>query len=79
MLFICTLVIGVIIILFSLIQLNHAYANVGQREEHYSIIIVPFYWLILIIGGIIMITLSYVSWRKYRGDKKRKKKQKPNN
>ena len=29
----------------------------------------PFYWLLLIVGGIIASTLSYVSWRKYKGEK----------
>ncbi|WP_096270449.1 sporulation protein YpjB [Paucisalibacillus globulus] len=29
----------------------------------------PFYWLLIIVGGIIASTLSYVSWRKYKGEK----------
>lgn len=29
----------------------------------------PFYWLMLIVGLIIVSTLSYVSWRKYKGEK----------
>ncbi|HAM81169.1 MAG TPA: hypothetical protein DCO80_10190 [Ornithinibacillus sp.] len=32
----------------------------------------PFYWLILIVGGSIMSTLTYVSWRKYKGEKRAK-------
>lgn len=32
----------------------------------------PFIWIVLIIGGCIGITLTYVSWRKYRGEKKNK-------
>lgn len=34
---------------------------------------IPFYWIAGIIGGCIAITLSYVSFRKYKGEKKKKK------
>ncbi|WP_182199401.1 sporulation protein YpjB [Paraliobacillus salinarum] len=34
-----------------------------------------FYWIILMVGGIIIITLSYVAWKKYKAEKKRKQKQ----
>ncbi|WP_373896160.1 sporulation protein YpjB [Virgibacillus natechei] len=33
----------------------------------------PFYWVVGIIGGCIVITLSYVSFRKYKGEKKKQK------
>ncbi|TFJ93825.1 sporulation protein YpjB [Lentibacillus salicampi] len=36
-----------------------------------SINMVPFYWMVGIVGGSIAITLSYVSWRKYRAEKKK--------
>lgn len=32
------------------------------------------YWVIGLIGGLIILTLSYVSWRKYKAEKKRQKK-----
>lgn len=32
------------------------------------------YWVILAVGGIIVITLAYVSWVKYKEEKKRQKK-----
>lgn len=32
---------------------------------------IPFYWMVAIVGGCIAITLTYVSWRKYKGEKKR--------
>lgn len=38
-----------------------------------------FYWLIAIIGGIIAITLTYVGYRKYKGEEKKQKKKGPNN
>ncbi|WP_079709688.1 sporulation protein YpjB [Paraliobacillus ryukyuensis] len=34
-----------------------------------------FYWIILMVGGAIIVTLSYVAWRKYKAEKKRKQKQ----
>lgn len=34
-----------------------------------------FYWIILIVGGSIILTLSYVAWRKYKGQKKKKQGQ----
>ncbi|UJL48252.1 hypothetical protein KFZ58_09635 [Virgibacillus sp. NKC19-16] len=34
---------------------------------------IPFYWIAGIIGGCIVITLSYVSFRKYKGEKKKQK------
>ena len=77
--FIRSFLIGVIIIFVSLIQINEAYANVENREDIYISSIVPFYWMIMLIGGVIMVTLSYVSWRKYRGHKKNKRKRDANN
>ncbi|MEI3610775.1 sporulation protein YpjB [Pseudogracilibacillus sp. SO30301A] len=35
--------------------------------------------MIMLIGGVIMVTLSYVSWRKYRGHKKNEQKRDVNN
>ncbi|GAB3066144.1 sporulation protein YpjB [Virgibacillus ainsalahensis] len=36
----------------------------------------PFFWTAGIIGGCIAITLTYVSWRKYKGEKKQDEKDK---
>jgi len=72
--FICSLSIGVILILFGLIQINKTYAKVEQQEEMYISSFVPFYWMIMLIGGVIIVTLSYVSWRKYKGQKQEQKK-----
>lgn len=41
----------------------------GEKSEDD---LLPFYWLLLIVGGSIVCTLSYVSWRKYQGEKKEK-------
>lgn len=35
---------------------------------------IPFIWPAIIIGGSIIITLIYVSWRKYKGLKKERKR-----
>lgn len=37
---------------------------------------IPFYWMMIIVGGCITITLSYVSWRKYKGIEKTQIKKK---
>ncbi len=71
--FIVTLLIGVIFSIFSVVKLNHTYANAGTNDEYLASTMVPFYWLILLIGGLILITLSYVSWRKYKGSQRNSK------
>ena|GEM_PF-3289062 len=73
-LFISAFILGICIILFSIVQLNKTYAINELKEEVTFISIVPFYWMILVIGGIIVIALSYVAWRKYRGHKLRQKR-----
>lgn len=77
-LFLLCLIIGVICSVFGFIKLNYVYANVSSEYEDNAILLVPYYWLILIIGGLILITLSYVSWRKYKGTIKRRKNREAN-
>ena len=72
--FISAFILGVCIILFSIVQLNKTYAIDRFKQEVELSSIVPFYWMILLIGGIIVIALTYVAWRKYRGHKLRKKR-----
>jgi len=72
--FISAFILGICIILFSIVQLNKTYAIDDLTQEVELSSIVPFYWMILIIGGIIVIALSYVGWRKYRGHKLRQKR-----
>lgn len=33
----------------------------------------PLFWVIVIVGGCIVLTLTYVSYRKYKGEKKKNK------
>ncbi|TRM13281.1 hypothetical protein FH966_13115 [Lentibacillus cibarius] len=37
-----------------------------------SIKMVPFYWIVGIVGGSIAVTLTYVGWKKYKGEEKKK-------
>lgn len=78
-LFATCFIIGVILCVLSVIRLNHTYANTSQSNESFAITMIPFYWLIMLIGGLILITLSYVSWRKYKGMKARQKDRGSNN
>lgn len=70
--FFLSLCIGVMLSGVSVVKLNHVYAQ-SNNENHDTTFLVSYYWLILIIGGLILITLTYVSWRKYRGTIKQKK------
>lgn len=39
---------------------------------------IPFYWMVVIVGGCIACTLTYVSWRKYKGEKNKQTNKDPN-
>ncbi|WP_174613591.1 sporulation protein YpjB [Virgibacillus ihumii] len=39
------------------------------KTNHSSM--VPLYWMTIIVGGCIAVTLTYVSWRKYKAEKKK--------
>lgn len=61
---------GFICILFGILQYNKT-RTIGETRD--SMIIagfIPFYWMVLIVGGIILLTLIYVSIRKYIGHKR---------
>ncbi|GAA0423055.1 hypothetical protein JUJ52_14895 [Virgibacillus sp. AGTR] len=36
--------------------------------------LLPLIWTVIIVGGCIGITLTYVSWRKYKGESRKKAK-----
>ncbi|EQB36124.1 MULTISPECIES: sporulation protein YpjB [Virgibacillus] len=38
--------------------------------------LLPLIWTVVIVGGCIGVTLTYVSWRKYRGESKKETKTK---
>ncbi len=79
LIYLITLMIGVILSVLSVVKLNHTYANTINTTEYQVSTMVPFYWMIMLIGGLILITLSYVSWRKYKGTQKKKKDRRANN
>lgn len=52
----------------------HVAADTEQTIEKKSGM-VPFVWVVAVVGGCIAVTLSYVGWRKYKGEEKSKHKQ----
>lgn len=70
--------IGLIICIFILIfpditaadaSLDSPPEDVNKRKSMFS-----FFKTVIIIGGCIALTLSYVSWRKFKGEKNKRKK-----
>lgn len=55
-------------------DLQSTFVNPGEDEADPSL-----WWVISMTGSIIVLTLSYVSWRKYKGEKQQKKRKDPNN
>lgn len=55
-------------------DLKKLFTNVDKDEADPSI-----WWVIMMTGSIIVLTLSYVSWRKYKGEKQQKKQRKDTN
>ncbi|MFD1360547.1 sporulation protein YpjB [Lentibacillus salinarum] len=56
-----------------------ASAEKHPAENTANMTMVPFYWMVGIVGGSIAITLTYVSWRKYKGEKKKQTEDDSNN
>ncbi len=50
-----------------LIPINNPYIMSSNNKAD----MIPFYWMVAIVGGCIAVTLTYVSWRKYKGEKKK--------
>lgn len=55
-------------------ELKSLFAGVDEDEADPSL-----WWVISMTGSVIILTLSYVSWRKYKGEKKEKRRKDPNN
>ncbi|WP_068672018.1 sporulation protein YpjB [Oceanobacillus sp. Castelsardo] len=73
-----TLLIGIIVFQLG----NHTVEASSIHESIFSINIFewsPIIWAVVIIAGSIGITLSYVSWKKYKGEKKHSKNERQNN
>lgn len=80
---ICVIMFVIIGIFFSLqkmvpmeaAELDNKSLN-GEVENTKDML--PFYWTVGIVGGCIAVTLSYVSWRKYKGEEKKQHGKGPN-
>jgi len=76
MYFVIAFFIGVIVFIS---RIHVYYAAGDEHDSNRSILLsgfVPFLSLLILIGGSILITLSYVSWRKYKGNKVNKQVEK---
>ncbi|HLS08269.1 sporulation protein YpjB [Lentibacillus sp.] len=56
---------------------HHPYTLTAKAGS--SVNMIPFYWMVGIVGGSIAITLSYVGWKKYKGEKKKETEDDSNN
>ncbi|MUV39788.1 hypothetical protein JNUCC1_03672 [Lentibacillus sp. JNUCC-1] len=55
---------------------HHVFASSVNNKKVHIINMVPFYWLVGVVGGSIVITLLYVSLKKYNAEHKRQKQRK---
>ena len=74
-----SIILPIIIIFadFSILEVSAAVENSNAPKKNFDL--VPFIWTVGIVGGCIAITLSYVSWRKYKGEVKNDSKEGQNN
>lgn len=64
------IIIGIIEILFFS---KNTKAKVKTETVQKSVDMIAFYWVLFVIGGLIALTLTYVSWRKYKGEKQKQR------
>lgn len=55
---------------FSILEVSAAAENSDAVKKNFELI--PFIWTVGIVGGCIAITLSYVGWRKYKGEERKR-------
>jgi len=53
------------------VSLKASAASDMSTVKENAIQLTPLFWTIAIIGGCITLTLTYVSWKKYKGEKKK--------
>lgn len=63
------------IFLINQILTNHVTSAVNSAQSVQTADLTPLFLLIGIIGGCITLTLSYVSWLKYKAEKRIRKKE----
>lgn len=70
--------IGIILSKYFMFGFFPIYVNAEQINDttlsQKSFDMTPFFWAVGIVGGCIAITLAYVSWKKYKAEEKKKKK-----
>lgn len=62
------------IFLMSLFSLSSSFVSAATKDSVEQVERTPFYIATALIGGVIILTLSYVSWKKYRAERKNKDK-----
>ncbi|HLR79966.1 MAG TPA: sporulation protein YpjB [Bacillota bacterium] len=72
--------IGIMLIIGTIICTHPTFVSASEKipQKEANAEMIPFYWMIIIVGGCIAITLTYVSWRKYRGEQKKRLKKDKN-
>lgn len=71
--FISLISLWVIFLFFLILQGSHSYADVELGTDITETNNSSLYWIIFFIGGIILVALTYVSLRKFFGQKHRHK------
>ncbi|GGB33374.1 hypothetical protein F3157_09665 [Virgibacillus dakarensis] len=71
------LIIGVLAFLPNITAAMQATISTNITDVKTTNDMTLFYWIIAIVGGLIAITLSYVSFRKYKGEEKKRTKKGP--
>ncbi|HLR08121.1 MAG TPA: sporulation protein YpjB [Bacillota bacterium] len=66
---IATVGISLHMLLYDIVQAETPETLTNKKSD-----IIPFYWVVGIVGGCIALTLFYVGWRKYKGEEKEEKK-----
>lgn len=69
------LIANSVIILLDILLADSVLANTTEENPTKGKEMIPFYWMIFIVGSCIAVTLSYVSWRKYKGEQNKKQEQ----
>lgn len=65
--------IGFICVLFGIVQFSRTHVVDEARDSLLIAGFIPFYWMVLLVGGLILLTLVYVGIRKFIGQKRRGK------
>lgn len=66
---------GILFIFIGIIEIlslsKNTKAEVKTETIQKSVDMIAFYWVLFVVGGFVALTLTYVSWRKYKGEKQK--------